>query len=65
MKAQGEALHSVFAGDLIDAPDQHTRRAADEVIAFSARPYWKSVPLRDERALTPCGPAHAEMEVAS
>jgi hypothetical protein len=34
MKAQGEALHSVFAGDLIDAPDQHTRRAVDEVIAF-------------------------------
>lgn len=34
MKAQGEALHSVFTGDLIDAPDQPTRRAVDEVIAI-------------------------------
>ena len=34
MKAQGKAPHSVFTGDLIDAPDQPTRRAVDEVIAF-------------------------------
>jgi dienelactone hydrolase len=34
MKAQGRAPHSVFTVDLIDAPDQPTRRAVDEVIAF-------------------------------
>ena len=34
MKAQGKAPHSVFTIDLIDAPDQPTRRAVDEVIAF-------------------------------
>jgi hypothetical protein len=34
MKAQGKAPHSVFTVDLIDAPDQPTRRAVDEVIAF-------------------------------
>jgi dienelactone hydrolase len=34
MKAQGKAPHSVFTGDLIDGPDQPTRAAADEVIAF-------------------------------
>jgi hypothetical protein len=34
MKAQGKAPHSVFTGDLIDAPGQPTRRAVDEVIAF-------------------------------
>ncbi|MGO8914844.1 MAG: hypothetical protein ACLQJR_02930 [Stellaceae bacterium] len=34
MKAQGKEPHSVFTGDLIDAPDQPTRRAVDEVIAF-------------------------------
>ena len=34
MKAQGKAPHSVFTGDLIDAPDQPTRRAVDEVITF-------------------------------
>jgi hypothetical protein len=65
MKAQGKAPHSVFTGDLIDAPDQPTRRAVDEVITFFVKPCWKSIPLRDQRALTPCGPAHAEMEVAS
>jgi len=26
--------HSVFTVDLIDAPDQRTRRAVDEVIVF-------------------------------
>ena len=34
MKAQGKAPHSVFTVNLIDAPDQPTRRAVDEVIAF-------------------------------
>src|SRR5262249_24213854 len=34
MKAQGKAPHSVFTVDLIDAPDQPTRRAVDEVIVF-------------------------------
>jgi dienelactone hydrolase len=34
MKAQGKAPHSVFTGDLIDAPGQPTRGAVDEVIAF-------------------------------
>ena len=34
MKARGKAPHSVFTGDLIDAPGQPTRRAVDEVIAF-------------------------------
>ena len=34
MKSQGKAPHSVFTVDLIDAPDQPTRRAVDEVIAF-------------------------------
>jgi hypothetical protein len=34
MKARGKAAHSVFTVDLIDAPDQPTRRAVDEVIAF-------------------------------
>ena len=31
MKARGKAPHSVFTGDLIDAPDEPTRRAVDEV----------------------------------
>ena len=34
MRAQRKAPHSVFTGDLIDAPGQPTRRAADEVVAF-------------------------------
>jgi hypothetical protein len=34
MKAQGKAPHSVFTIDLIDGPDQPTRRAVDEVIVF-------------------------------
>jgi hypothetical protein len=34
MKARGKAPHSVFTGDLIDAPGQPTRGAVDEVIAF-------------------------------
>jgi dienelactone hydrolase len=34
MKARGKAPHSVFTGDLIDAPGQPTRAAVDEVIAF-------------------------------
>jgi dienelactone hydrolase len=34
MKAQGKAPHSVFTIDLIDAPDESTRRAVEEVIAF-------------------------------
>ena len=34
MKARGKAPHSVFTGDLIDAPGQPTRRAVDDVIAF-------------------------------
>jgi dienelactone hydrolase len=34
MKAQGKPPHSVFTGDLIDAPGQPTRAAVDEVIAF-------------------------------
>ena len=34
MKARGKPPHSVFTGDLIDAPGQPTRAAVDEVIAF-------------------------------
>jgi dienelactone hydrolase len=34
MKARGKAPHSVFTGDLIDAPGQPTRVAVDAVIAF-------------------------------
>ena len=34
MKARGKAPHSVFTGDLIDAPGQPTRAAVDEVIVF-------------------------------
>jgi dienelactone hydrolase len=34
MKAQGKPPHSVFTGDLIDAPGEPTRAAADEVVAF-------------------------------
>ena len=34
MKARGKLPHSVFTGDLIDAPGQPTRAAVDEVIAF-------------------------------
>ena len=34
MKAQGKAPHSVFTGDLIDAPGEATRQAVDEVIGF-------------------------------
>jgi len=37
MKARGKPPHSVFTGDLIDAPGQPTRVAADEVIAFFRR----------------------------
>jgi dienelactone hydrolase len=37
MKAHGKPPHSVFTGDLIDAPGQPTRAAADEVIAFFRR----------------------------
>jgi dienelactone hydrolase len=33
-KARGKPPHSVFTGDLIDAPGQPTRVAVDEVIAF-------------------------------
>jgi dienelactone hydrolase len=32
--AHGHNPHSVFTGDLIDAPDEPTRRAVDEVIGF-------------------------------
>jgi dienelactone hydrolase len=34
LKAQGKPPHSVFTGDLIDAPGEPTRAAVDEVIAF-------------------------------
>lgn len=34
MKARGKPPHSVFTGDLIDAPGEPTRGAVDEVIAF-------------------------------
>jgi dienelactone hydrolase len=34
LRAHGHKPHSVFTGDLIDAPDEPTRRAVDEVIAF-------------------------------
>ena len=34
MKAKGRPPHSVFTGDLIDAPDQLTRQAVDDLIAF-------------------------------
>lgn len=34
MKARGKPPHSVFTGDLIDAPGEPTRAAVDEVIAF-------------------------------
>lgn len=34
MKARGKPPHSVFTGDLIDAPGQPTRAAVDEVIVF-------------------------------
>ena len=38
MMAKGRKPHSVFTGDLIDAPHEPTRQAVDEVIAFfSAR----------------------------
>jgi dienelactone hydrolase len=37
MKAQGKPPHSVFTGDLIDAPGQPTRAAVDEVIGFFRR----------------------------
>jgi dienelactone hydrolase len=37
MKARGKPPHSVFTGDLIDAPGQPTRAAVDEVIAFFRR----------------------------
>ena len=34
MKAQGRAPHSVFTGDLIDAPGEPTRQAVDDLIGF-------------------------------
>ena len=34
MRSQGKPPHSVFTGDLIDAPGEPTRAALDEVIAF-------------------------------
>ena len=34
MKARGKPPHSVFTGDLIDAPGEPTRAAVNEVIAF-------------------------------
>jgi len=34
MKAQGRPPHSVFTGDLVDAPGEPTRVAADELIQF-------------------------------
>ncbi len=37
MKARGKPSHSVFTGDLIDAPGEPTRAAADEVIGFFRR----------------------------
>ena len=37
MMARGKPPHSVFTGDLIDAPGQPTRAAVDEVIAFFRR----------------------------
>lgn len=37
MKARGKPPHSVFTGDLIDAPGEPTRAAAEEVIAFFQR----------------------------
>jgi len=37
MKAQGKPPHSVFTGDLIDAPGQPTRTAVDDVIAYFRR----------------------------
>jgi len=44
MKARGKPPHSVFTGDLIDAPWQPTRAAADEVIAFFRRILKESQP---------------------
>jgi hypothetical protein len=37
MKAQGKPPHSIFTGDLIDAPGQPTRTAVDDVIAYFRR----------------------------
>jgi hypothetical protein len=34
MRAQGKPPHAVFTGDLIDAPDEVTRAAVDELIGF-------------------------------
>ena len=44
MKAQRKAPHSVFTGDLIDAPGQPTRRAVDEVIAFFRKALPEELP---------------------
>ena len=44
MKAQGKPPHSVFTGDLIDAPGQPTRAAVDEVIAFFRRALHEPAP---------------------
>jgi dienelactone hydrolase len=37
MKAKGKPSHSVFTGDLIDAPGEPSRKAADDVIGFFRR----------------------------
>jgi hypothetical protein len=42
--SQGKAPHSVFTGDLIDAPGQPTRRAVDEVIAFFRKALLEQLP---------------------
>ena len=37
MAQAGKPPHSVFTGDLVDAPGEPTRAAVDEVIAFFAQ----------------------------
>jgi dienelactone hydrolase len=44
MKARGKPPHSVFTGDLIDAPGQPTRAAVDEVIGFFRRALQETQP---------------------
>ena len=44
MRAQGKAPHSVFTGDLIDAPGQPTRGAVDEAIAFFRKALLEELP---------------------
>jgi dienelactone hydrolase len=50
MKARGKPPHSVFTGDLIDAPGQPTRAAVDEVIAFFRRALQEPQPAASKGA---------------